>query len=345
MSAEPETMTAKPTEVVDEAAMAAALRRISGRIVLCGHEHPDGDAIGATFGLCHALRASGRDAVCWGVAPIPRMYSYLEEDALPGMNVPLEAFEPMPDDTIIVLDCGVEDRVYPPIRPWLSRCPVLCMDHHKSSTGLQGPFLLEPEAGSVSEVVYRVAKAAGLTITRAAAEAFWTGIITDTGRFMYAGASGDTLRAAAELRELGVRNDVIGERVFGKRPLKSLLLERRMFASLRVSEDGRVAMGGLRAEDYAAEQCTAEHSENFVDIVRTIDGCEIVAFVRQIKPGGPAHVSLRTTDAIDASAICVEWGGGGHARAAGATLNLSYEAAFEAVYERMRQAVAAIPAP
>ena len=150
MSAEPETMKAKPAEVVDEAAMAAALRRISGRIVLCGHEHPDGDAIGATFGLCHALRASGRDAVCWGVAPIPRMYSYLEEDALPGMNVPLEAFEPTPGDTIIVLDCGVEDRVYPPIRPWLSRCPVLCIDHHKSSTGLQGPFLLEPEAGSVS---------------------------------------------------------------------------------------------------------------------------------------------------------------------------------------------------
>lgn len=307
--------------------MARALLAVRGRCAIVSHVRPDGDAIGSSLGLCRALRAAGRKAVCVALGPISDVYDFLLDPAA-GEIVPAEAFEPAPGDVLVVVDCGVATRLRDCARPLASRMPVLCIDHHEPGPGFPGAaMLVEPDAGSASEVVFRVARLAGLPIDRSAAEAFWTGVVTDTGRFSYDSTSPDTLRAGAALVALGVRTQTIAECVYGRVPLARLRLQSRFLSNLAVSAGGRVVVGWLAPEDYAAEGCDSTDSENFVDFARSVRGCELAAFVRRVEPRGKVNVSLRGLAPHDVSAICGEWGGGGHVAAAGATFDASTDLA------------------
>ena len=318
---------------VGEREMAEALLRVEGRCAIVAHLRPDGDAVGASLGLCRALRAAGRRAVCLSLGPIADTYDVLDAR---GLVEPAEAFVPAPGDALVALDCGDPSRLREEVRPLAARLPVLCIDHHKSSAGFPGGLLLlEPEAGSASEIVFRVVRLAGLPVDREAAEAFWVGIVTDTGRFSYSATSPETLRAGAELVALGVRTERIAEHVYGRVPLRRLRLQRRFLERLEVSAGGAVAVGVLTPEDYAAEGCDSTDSENFVDLARSVRGCELAAFVRRVRPDGKVNVSLRCHPPHDAAALCAEWGGGGHAAAAGATLDGPLEDAVRLVTARL----------
>jgi len=334
-----ETNNGTPPVRVGERDMAEALLRVKGRCAIVAHLRPDGDAVGASLGLCRALRAAGRPAVCLSLGPIADTYDVLDAA---GLVEPAETFTPAPDDALVVLDCGDVSRLRDEVKPLVGRLPVLCIDHHKSSAGFPGGLLLlEPEAGSASEVVFRVARLAGLPVDRDAAEAFWVGIVTDTGRFSYSATSPETLRAGAELVALGVRTERIAECVYGNVPLRRLRLQRRFLQRLEVSAGGAVSVGVLAPDDYAAEGCDATDSENFVDLARAVRGCTLAAFVRRVRSGGKVNVSLRCRPPHDAAAICAEWGGGGHAAAAGATLDMDLGEAVRLVTERLGAAARA----
>ena len=178
---------------VDEDGMARALLAAPGRFAVAAHLRPDGDAFGSVLGLCHALRGAGREAFPLGLGPAPETYDFLE-----GLewNVPAEGFAPRPDDTLVVCDCGTPDRLPEAVRPFAAAMPVLCIDHHEPGEGFPGPCLVRPAAASASELVHDVAKRAGLPISRAAAEALWVGIATDTGRFCYDATSAPRSRSS-----------------------------------------------------------------------------------------------------------------------------------------------------
>ena len=302
----------------DEDGMARALLAAPGRFAVASHLRPDGDALGSALGLCHALWDAGRDAVPLALGPVPEIYGFLE-----GLDriVPAERFVPRPDDTLVVCDCGTPDRLPEAVRPLAASMRVLCIDHHEPGAGFAGPCLVRPAAASASEVVFDVLSRAGLPVSRACAEALWTGIATDTGRFCYDSTSPATMRAAAALLARGVRTQALSECIWGSQPLRRLRLQRRLLASLRTLAGGAVAVCSLSPEDYAAEGCDSSDSENFVDLARSVRGCRLAAFVRAVRPGGKVNVSLRTQAPLDAAALCAEWGGGGHKRAAGATLD------------------------
>lgn len=324
------------TEETEESA-AAALLGAPGRILVATHLRPDGDAVGAAFGLALCLRAAGRDAACVGVEPVSDIYDFLLEEAPPRFSEPPP---PLPGDLVVVVDAGDPSRLPDAAKPLADgRFPLLCIDHHERSGGFPGArALVEPDAGSASEVVFRVVGKAGFPVPRAAADAFWTGIATDTGRFGYASTSEKTLLAAAGLVALGARVQTVSERVYGRVPLRRLRLQKRFLERLEVTAGGKVALGWLSPEDYAAEGCDATDSENFVDLARSVRGCLYAAFVRQVSPGRPVNVSLRGAPPRDAAAICAEWGGGGHKAAAGATLRPPLAAAVETVRSRLAAA-------
>ena len=329
------------TEETEET-MAAALRDgRPGRTLVAAHLRPDGDAVGAAFGLALCLRAAGHDAVCVGLSPISDIYDYLLEDAPPRFDDPPP---PAPGDRLVVVDAGDVSRLPDSVKPLASgRMPVFCIDHHERSGGFPGArAVVEPEAGSASEIVFRIAEKAGFPVPRAAADAFWTGIVTDTGRFGYDSTSESTLLAAARLVALGARVQTVSERVYGRVALRRLRLQRRFLANLEVSAGGAVAIGWLAPEDYAAEGCDSTDSENFVDIARSVRGCRYAAFVRRVSPDRPVNVSLRAAPPHDVAAICAEWGGGGHRAAAGATLDLPLPEAVATVRARLERAAAGL---
>lgn len=318
--------------------MARALLAAPGRFAVASHLRPDGDAFGSALGLCHALRDAGREAFPLGLGPVPDTYDFLEGlewDVAPGR------FAPRPGDTLVVCDCGSPERLPEAVRPFAESMPVLCIDHHEPCGGFPGPCLVRPDAASASEVVFDVIGRAGLPVSRACAEALWTGVATDTGRFCYDSTSPATMRAAAALLARGVRTQFLSERIWGAFPLRRLRLQARLLRSLQVLGGGAVAVCSLAAEDYAAEGCDSADSENFVDLARAVRGVRAAAFVRQTRPGAPVNLSLRTQAPLDAAALCAEWGGGGHKRAAGATFDsLPLAAAVGLVSERLVRAAA-----
>ena len=328
--------------VANEKEMAAALLAGTGRFAVCAHLRPDGDAVGSAVGLCRALRAAGREAFTLALRPVSEIYSYLDAEECAGPEP--EDFSPAPGDTLVVLDCGSESRIPEALRALPAKMRTLCIDHHESNNGIPGATcLVEPDAASASEIVLRVVRLAGLPVDRAAAEAFWTGVVTDSGRFSYGSTSRETLLAGADLVSAGVRTEAIAESVYGRVPMRRIKLQRRFLEHLAEDAGGKVVSGWLDAGDYAAEGCDTTDSENFVDIPRAAYGCEIAAFVRRSSPGGKVNVSLRARPPFDAAAICAEWGGGGHGAAAGATLDTDLETALLAVRRRLCEAVGGPP--
>lgn len=303
------------SEARDLGVIVSALRSC-GRAVVVSHARPDGDAYGCSLGLCLSMRESGRNAVFVVSGEIPAMYWYLEPA---GVMVSPDMFVRKPGDVVFVLDCGELSRLQKEVAAAVEGLPLYCIDHHKSTRGLGKGTYLDPDASSTSELVMRVVSSLGLRLPRPAAEALWTGIVTDTGRFAYSCTSASTLRCGALLVEAGARTDMINSSVYETVRINRLMLLRRLLGKLHVFGGGRAAVASLSAEDYAAENCGPDDSENFVDVARAVGGVDAAAFVRQLEDGGPVFISIRTHAPFDAAQVCSAWGGGGHARAAGAS--------------------------
>lgn len=328
----PSSNVASPP-LISPVEMARALLTCSGRIIITAHVRPDGDAVGSALALCLALRGMGRSAVCVGVEPISEAFGFLE-----GQEAMISAQDYFPDvgDVMAIVDCGDFSRIPEALQEHAKERIGFCIDHHKNYAGFAPNSLIDTSASSAAELVQAVIEAGHMPMNRAIAEALWVGMVTDTGRFSYPGTKPETLRRAAVLLELGTRFAMINETLFNTVRLCRLKLKRRLIASLEVSENGKVAVGSLSPDDYAAEQCEATESENFVDIVRSIKGVKIALFIRQTSVSETVNISLRTAEPFDAAQICAEWDGGGHARAAGATLHGSLAAQRDKVFARLQ---------
>lgn len=297
--------------------MAKALLACAGRIVITAHLRPDGDAAGSALALCLTLQAAGRRAVCVGIEPLGEEFGFLE-----GLDeiIPANDYVPLDGDVMAVVDCGDFSRIPEALRGHASKIIGFCIDHHKSNSGFAPLYLIDPSSSSSCELVQSVIEAGDLPLTRSIAEALWLGMVTDTGRFSYPSTSPETLRRAAVLLEKGARFSMINDVIFCRVNLRQLHLQQRLLESIELSDDGRVAVVSLSPADYEAEQCTSADSDSFVDIPRSVKGVEIALFIRQVFLDKPINISLRASEPYDASEICATWGGGGHARAAGATL-------------------------
>ena len=314
--------------------MSLLLSQHAGRLVLATHIRPDGDGAGSALALAGALKAAGKHAVCTGLDDMPGEYDFLEGLAA---NIPAAAFAPQPGDAWVVLDCGAPDRLPQPLRAHAGRAE-FCIDHHKDYSSFAGHALVDEKAGAAAELVMCVIEAGGWPITRGIAEALWTGIVTDTGRFSYASATPETFRRAARLLEAGARFDRINERVFNSMEPRRFRLRNRLLASFALSPGGKVAIVSLGPDDYAAEGCGSADSDNFIDCARGVGGVEITVFLRKPAEGDSVKISMRATEKFDAAQICRdEWGGGGHARAAGAELPGGLDEVRAAVFARLQE--------
>ncbi len=306
--------------------VAAELNR-HHRLLLTAHEKPDGDALGATLGLLRLLRAQGHTAVAGGLAPIPARYLPFVH---PGELIGAAEAEVLlsTTDAVVALDAGAAERCPAFVARARGRVPVINIDHHASNTGFGDLDWVDERASSAGEMVWRLAGAAGWPIAPDAAEALWIAIVTDTGRFSYENTTPALLRAAAALLELGVRTAAIDQAVYQSFTVGQLRLQAAAIRSLELCEGGAVAVVGLAREDFLLAGCGPQDAEEIANIPRSIRGVGIGAFLYEIETapaaGGPTavqtKVSLRCAEPYDGAAFCGQFGGGGHARAAGCAL-------------------------
>jgi phosphoesterase RecJ-like protein len=314
---EPVTLTSDVDRVVDEL-------RATDRFLLTTHEGPDGDALGSLLAMHHVLTQIGKDSVMFlGAKEFPLAIEYR---FLPLEEVFHEPPADVVDRTLIFLDCGNIDRM--PVQ-FLSRegARRINIDHHHDNTRFGSVNLVDTEASCTAEIVLEVAKRLGAEITPEIAAALYVGLVTDTGMFMYENTRAATHRIAAELIDDGVDVNDTYRRLYERVPVEKVRLIGRALEKIELFDDGRFGVTYVSATDYADTGAGEVHTEGIIDFVRSLEGVEVAAMIRDKTDGGHSarKVSLRSTDgSVDVSAIARAHGGGGHRRAAGFGSDLPY---------------------
>jgi phosphoesterase RecJ-like protein len=310
---------------------ATALERVAqeirerDRFLLTAHEGPDGDALGSLLGMHHLLTRLGKDSVMFLAAkefPLPIEYRFL-----PLEEVFHEPPADLRDRTLVFLDCGNIDRM--PV-DFLAEGGNfrINIDHHHDNTRFGDVDLVEVDASCTAEIVYELAVLLGVELTPDMASALYVGMVTDTGKFMYDNSNARTHRIAAELIEAGVVVDETYRRLYEHVPIEKLRLLSRALEGIRRHCDGALVLAYITMADYEATGAGEEMTEGIIDHLRSVEGTQIAAFIRDLGDRGRAarKVSLRSsTGEVDVSAIARKCGGGGHKRAAGFSTDLELD--------------------
>jgi phosphoesterase RecJ-like protein len=338
------------TRTIDLASLAEAVpdavvnRLGSARTVLAiGHENPDADALGAALAIGMIVRARGGRATVAASDELPALYAFL-----PGLEAVRTDPEPgVTYDLVVLCDCGDLSRVGA-IRErhagLFAATPVLTIDHHASNDATGDLAWIDAEAAATCEMVALLAARLGVPLATddgALAAALMAGVVMDTATFAHPNATARTLTVAAALVEAGAPLSDISRRLYRTKPDAQLALFGRVLARLERRADGLVIASTLLLADLEAAGALSEHSEGIIDLLAQSETAEVALLLKE--KGAETRLSVRTKPGgVDATALCGTWGGGGHARAAGASLPLPLAEARAAVLpvaERLARAV------
>ncbi len=302
---------------------AMALIEPAQRIALLAHEHPDGDCIGSALGLAHILRQLGKLSVPVCADPAPRSFSFL-----PGVEMLQQTLGEVGHedfDLVIALDAGELERfgaLYERHRAFLDRAVILNIDHHISSQGCGQVNIIDPLSAATAELLVLFQQQAGLPLNTAAALCLLTGLITDTSSFQFTSTTPRTMEVGAVLLRAGAVPETVVKPIYRARPLALVRFQAAVIANARTAYEGRLIWSYATDETLMATGATPEMDDNFSGMLRDIEGVQIAAFFKSYGEPNLTRLSLRSAEPYHAAAICMRFGGGGHARAAGATLHM-----------------------
>jgi bifunctional oligoribonuclease and PAP phosphatase NrnA len=310
-----EYAAAVPQEVLDRL-------RAARRVLTICHENPEADALGSALAIALLVEANGGVATPVCADPIPAMY-----DFMPG----LDRFrrEPAADfdyDLLVVGDCGELERIGPVLeshRALFERVPILDIDHHISNPHFGAFDWVDPRSSATCEMVTLLAWRMGVPLTAndgVLAFALAAGVVMDTGNFQHTNTSPRTLVVAAALREAGAPLSEIARLIYRTKANSQLILFGRVLARLESDRDGRLVWSTLELADLAAAGAGSEESEGLVDMLVQSRDADVAILFKEVD--GATRISVRTREAVDATVLTGTFGGGGHARAAGATVYL-----------------------
>ena len=304
------------------------------RIALACHVNPDPDAIGSMLGLGLWLRAEDKDVVCsWGNDPmqLPRWLS-----VLPGSELIVDGKEfPANAQVMVALDTASPDRLGPlAATADASEC-VIVVDHHRTNPGFGSIVLLDPDASSTSEMVFRLIQSVGGPMTEEIAACLYAGIITDTGRFQYESTSPETLRVAAELRSHEFDHTKIARALFEDNSLASLRLSATALDRVVHVPELSLAWTYVLQVDVAGAGVDMSETDDLIDFVRTAREADVTCLIKQQRDGN-FKVSLRSKGETDVGAVAKAFGGGGHRLAAGYTSFTGLAETVRRVEEELR---------
>lgn len=294
-------------------------------IALFGHVSPDGDAVGTTLGLWHALVSMGKRAVVCLPGGVPGLYAHL-----PGADAVVTVGEPMPfaPKTGFAVDVSELPRLGEAGIAAFEGCEhCAVLDHHATNEGFGEVMLLDGDAAAAAELAVGVIEALGVKLTPAMAECLFVAISTDCGHFNYTNTRAQTFEAAAKCAAAGIDIEAITSRLYRTRSFGRTKLLGLVLAGLRVSEDGHMAWAKLTEAMLEEAGALPEDNEGVVNYLLEIEGVRFAVLANQ--RGAQTKLSLRSKPPLDvATSVALPLGGGGHACAAGVTLDADVDEAI-----------------
>ena len=285
------------------------------RLAVVGHARPDGDCIGSQAALARVLRALGHSVVCVNADAVPRRLQYLVGDLIFVRPHDLPANE---DLLALYVDCADGGRAGDKARERFPQ-PFANIDHHLSNNAYAAHNFIDAAAAATCEILAGVFFDNQLPVDAMTAKALFAGIMTDTGQFRFNSTTRRTFLLTAELVALGASPSEAGGEIYERESLGKLQLLQRFLASLQLDCGGLVCVGSLPAGIFEETATNSEDTEGLVDYARAIDGVEIGVLIEE-RPGA-IKASLRCKDPIyRVDKVAAQFGGGGHACAAGMNL-------------------------
>lgn len=291
-------------------------------ILIFPHINIDGDALGSAAALCRALRDSGKTAWIMMDEDVPAYLSFMDTEFCTTDRKCIA--EP---DVCICVDCSDTKR-FPAVADIYAKGRLqLCIDHHATGGSFGDHYYIDGDEAATCQLIYKLLKEMDAEITPCIAESLYTGISTDTGNFQYSNTAAETHRIAADLLECGVDHVGITVKLYQTVPLRKLQTQTKILDRMEILADGRAAISYVTQEMLDELGAQMDDSEGSIDLLRNIEGVEIAAFLKE--KGDTVKVSMRAKSYATVDGIVMKFGGGGHAKAAGCTLEMGMDDALE----------------
>lgn len=302
--------------------------------LLLTHVNPDGDAYGSTLGMAHLLQAMGKRFTIANEDPVVDKFYFLPMSE----KIQLSSEFARSFSHVIVLDCGDIRRLGESAALLSDDAEILNIDHHKTNDLFGKANLVDLEAAATSQIVFHLAKHLQIDLDTDGAICLYTGILTDTGGFRYSNTTVEVHQIAAVLLDAGINPFEISDRVLETLTWNQVQLTREALGSLQRDESGKVAWLSVTRSLLNRLGASDEDAEGLVSYARNVQGVEVGILFRE-KEDGSIKVSLRSKYRVDVGEIALFFGGGGHARAAGCTMQGPAEQVQQQVLAKVREAL------
>jgi phosphoesterase RecJ-like protein len=296
------------------------------RFALTSHARPDGDAIGSVLAFAQILRQMGKEAQVILHDPVPRIYRPLPfTDSVVHAPIVNGSY-----DAVILLEC---DSIQRTRLQGLDDKFLISIDHHVSGRPFAHVNWIEPQACATGELVYRVAREAGVRISPEIATCLYTAVVTDTGSFMFEGTNQHTFVLARELVRYGADPARVARNIYFSHSTAKMKLLGAALSNLH--REGPLAWIWVTREQMARAGALEEDCEGLVNYALAIQGVEVAAFFRETADGS-YRLSLRSKGQVDVAAVSSYFGGGGHRCASGCALQGPLSVAVAQVVAQLR---------
>ena len=292
----------------------AAWLKERDNFLILTHRRPDGDTIGCAGALVQALREYGKTAyVLYNPEATARYARFVDTYWSP---------EGYAHENVIIVDTASKELFPKNGREYLDTVS-LCIDHHPSNTFFAQLTCIDNNRASCGELIYDILMTMCGHISAATAQCLYVALSTDTGCFAFANTTADTLRIASLLIQAGAPHRDLNKTLFRTRTLGRVRVEAMILSSLEFHFDGAVAISTITRDMLAKANSSEDDIDDIASIPGSIDGVLAGITIRELSSENDCKISVRTSPSINAHEICKRLGGGGHAMAAGASLNLT----------------------
>lgn len=296
---------------------AGQLFRKAERVLCVAHRKPDGDSLGASLALYHALTGMGKkvDLACVDT-PVP-MFSFLH-----GINKFIKDIRPEDYDLLIVSDAGASYMTkYHEIHPNIFNgdIPVINIDHHPSNDNFGTLNLVDVNSASTTLLLFKMFKFLDIKITGDMATALLCGIYNDTGALMHGNTNLEVFEITGKLVEMGGNIQAVTKNLFKTTPISKMKVWGRAMERTTVNEQG-VVVTVLTKADFDELNANSEDLAGLVDYINSVPGSKFTVLLNEDEKGNVKGSFRTRRDDVDLAELAGKFGGGGHKKAAGFTM-------------------------
>ena len=304
-------------------------------VALVCHVNPDPDAMGSMLGLAGFLAGRGkRVAATWPNDPAERPRWV---DALGNVEL-IVTPKQMPKDpsVLVTLDAAAANRLNGMIHLLERAGTTICIDHHRTNPGFGKINLIDPQASSTAEVVFRLIERMGGGMSDQDAKSLYAGLVTDTGRFQYDAATPETLRVGAALRERDFDHARLAQALYEDSSFAAIGLLGTALGRAELDADLRLVWTWITRKDLEKAGVPIQETDDMIDAIRAAREADVAAVLKEQREGG-FKVSLRSRGDTNVAEVAERFGGGGHRLAAGYSWEGGLDEGVSALREALRK--------